>query len=276
MENTQTADATLVSQLNDLLQLDHDAIGAYRIAIEKLENRDWATQISGYLTDHERHVRELTEAIVELGGTPMNEPHATGPFKQALQSLGAVGGDKGLLMAWRANELQVRSKYDRYASKAVFWPDRLKALVDRNALDEERHYRWVVGVLEAMGVNLGGGAEEGIVNRLRENLNRFGQGRDSAGETIEQARLRAADGLSAAAERIDRMATRQEQDGGAGAKAAGAAHRLAGGLDATAGFLRSPDTDQLRTDFERSVRAKPLQSVLITLAAGFVVGRLLR
>lgn len=266
----------IVKGLNDLLQLDHDAIGAYRIAIEKLENRDWAMQISGYLTDHERHVRELTEAIVGLGGTPMNEPHATGPFKQALQGLGAVGGDKGLLMAWRANELQVRSKYDRYASKAVFWPDRVKALVDRNALDEERHYRWVVGVLESMGVNLGGGAEEGIVNRLRENLNRFGQGRDSAGETIEQARFRAADGLSAAAERIDRMATQQEQDGGAGAKAAGAAHRLAGGLDATADFLRSPDTEQLRTDVERSVRAKPLQAVLITLAAGFVVGRILR
>ena len=85
--------AEVVEGLNDLLQLDHDAIGAYRIAIEKLENSDWAMQISGYLTDHERHVRELTEAIVGLGAEPKNEPHATGPFKQALQSLGSVGGD---------------------------------------------------------------------------------------------------------------------------------------------------------------------------------------
>lgn len=262
--------------LNDLLQLDHDAIGAYRVAIDKLENRDWAMQISGYLTDHERHVRELTEAIVGLGGSPVNEPHATGPFKEALQSLGAVGGDRGLLMAWRANELQVRSKYDRYASKAVFWPDRVKSLIDRNALDEERHYRWVVGVLEEMGANFGGGAEEGIVNRLRENLNRLGQGRESAGEALGQARLRAADGLSAAAERIDRLATRQELDGGPGGKAAEAVHRFAGGLDATAGFLREPDAEQLRSDFEYGVRAKPLQAVLITLAAGFVVGRLIR
>lgn len=266
----------IIEGLNDLLQLDHDAIGAYRIAIDKLENRDWAMQISGYLTDHERHIQELTEAIVGLGGAPMNEPHATGPFKQALQSLGAVGGDKGLLMAWRTNELQVRTKYDRYASKAVFWPDRVKALVDRNALDEERHYRWVVGVLEEMGMNFGGGAEEGIANRLRENLGRLDGVRDRAGGALNDARARAADGLAAAAERIDRAASRQEMDGGNKARAAEAAHRLAGGMDATAGFLRSPDTDRLREDFEESVRGNPLRAVLITLAAGFIVGRILR
>jgi rubrerythrin len=266
----------ILEGLNDLLQLDHDAIGAYRIAIEKLENRDWAMQISGYLTDHERHVRELTEAIVGLAGTPMNEPHATGPFKQALQSLGAVGGDKGLLMAWRTNELQVRSKYDRYASKAVFWPDRVKALIDRNALDEERHYRWVVGVLEELGMNIGGGAEEGIANRLRENFGRLDGVRDRAGGALNDARARAADGLAAAAERIDRAASRQELTGGPKARAAEAAHRLAGGMDATAGFLRSPDPDRVREDFELHVRENPLRAVLITVAVGFVVGRILR
>lgn len=269
--------AEILEGLNDLLQLDHDAIGAYRIAIEKLENRDWAMQISGYLTDHERHVRELNEAIVGLGGTPMNEPHTTGPFKQALQSLGAVGGDRGLLMAWRTNELQVRSKYDRYASKAVFWPDRVKALIDRNALDEERHYRWVVGVLEELGVNFGGGAEEGLVNRLRENMPRIEAVREKAGGTLDQVREKAADGLAAAAERLDRAATREDLNGsGAKARAAEAAHRLAGGMDATAGYLRSPDPEQLREDFEHHVRENPLRAVLLTAAAGFVLGRILR
>jgi ElaB/YqjD/DUF883 family membrane-anchored ribosome-binding protein len=268
--------AEILKGLNDLLQLDHDAIGAYRIAIEKLENRDWAMQISGYLTDHERHVRELTEAIVGLGGTPMNEPHATGPLKQGLQSLGAMAGDRGVLMAWRTNELQVRSKYDRYAAKAVFWPDRVKALIDRNALDEDRHYRWVVGVLEEMGMNFGGGAEEGIANRLRENLPRLEEVRERAGGALHEARARAADGLAAAAERLDRAASRQELNGGTKARAAEAAHRLAGGMDATAGFLRAPDADRLREDIEFRVRENPLRAVLITVAAGFFFGRILR
>src|SRR5690606_18220287 len=38
MDNTQTADATLVSQLNDLLQLDHDAVAAYKLAIAELDS----------------------------------------------------------------------------------------------------------------------------------------------------------------------------------------------------------------------------------------------
>jgi ElaB/YqjD/DUF883 family membrane-anchored ribosome-binding protein len=270
------ANEEILEGLNDLLQLDHDAIGSYEIAIEKLEDPDWSMQISGYLADHERHVRELNEAIAGLGGTPRNEPHATGPLKLAIQRLGEVGGDKGLLMAWRTNELQIRTKYDSYASRAVSWPHRLKALIDRSALDEERHYRWVVGVLEELGMDFGGGAEDGIANRLRESGTRINGMRERAGGVLNDARARAADGLAAAAERIDRAASRQEMTGGAKARAAEAAHRLAGGMDATAGLLRSPDADQIREDVETYVRDNTLRSILITVAAGFVVGRILR
>jgi ElaB/YqjD/DUF883 family membrane-anchored ribosome-binding protein len=141
--------------LNDLLQLDHDAIAAYDVAIAKLEDRDHADQIAGYRRDHERHVRELNELVARLGGTPANHPHATGPFKTALQSLGGLAGDKGLLMAFRTNELAVRTKYDAYASRAMLWPPDVKRIVDGAALDEERHYAWVADVLQRMGVGSG-------------------------------------------------------------------------------------------------------------------------
>ena len=100
--------------------------------------------------------------------------------------------------------------------------------------------------------------------------------RDRAADAISQARYRAADGLAAAGERIDRAASRQELDGGKKARAAEAAHRLAGGMDATAGYLREPDPDRMREDFESGVRENPLRAVLITVAAGFIVGRILR
>jgi len=141
--------------LNDLLQLDHDAIAAYDVAIAKLEDRDHADQIAGYRRDHERHVRELNELVARLGGTPANHPHATGPFKTALQSLGGLAGDKGLLMAFRTNELAVRTKYDAYASRAMLWPPDVKRTIDGAALDEERHYAWVADVLQRMGVGSG-------------------------------------------------------------------------------------------------------------------------
>lgn len=274
----------ILEGLNDLLQLDHDAIGAYQVAIEKLDDRDHAAQVQGFLRDHERHVRELNELIQELGGVPVNEPHVTGPFKQALQSLGGLAGDRGTLMAFRTNELQVRTKYDHYASQAVFWPDRVKAAVDRAALDEERHYRWVSEVLDRAGE--GEGNE--TVARVREGASRMADAardraegiasaaRDRASGAAASARAGAADGLAAAADRLGAVAEEQGQAGGARGRAAGAAQAAAGGLDAAADFVRSPDMERLRAGVEEQVRTSPLRAIIATFAAGFIIGRILR
>ena len=194
--NVPAATAEILDGLNDLLQLDHDAVGAYEIAMQKLEDRDHAAQIAGFLRDHERHIRELNELISELGGEPKNHPHATGPFKLALQSLGGLAGDRGLLTAFRHNELQVRAKYDTYAAKANMWPNHIKRIVDRAALDEERHYRWVSDVMAAMGLGAGEGPELDATNAAREHMMAHGTRMDQVRETVsdvaDQARERAA------------------------------------------------------------------------------------
>lgn len=191
------ATAEILDGLNDLLQLDHDAVGAYEIAMAKLKDRDHAAQIAGFLRDHERHIRELNELISELGGQPKNHPHLTGPFKLALQSLAGLAGDRGLLTAFRHNELQVRAKYDTYAAKANFWPNNIKRTIDRAALDEERHYRWVSDVMAAMGLGAGEGPELDATNAAREHLmahgSRMDQMRDTVSDVAEQARERAAE-----------------------------------------------------------------------------------
>lgn len=268
----------ILDGLNDLLQLDHDAIQAYDVAIEKLEDRDQADQIAGFRRDHERHVRELNELITRLGGTPKNEPHATGPLKQGLQSLGGLAGDKGVLIAWRANELQVRTKYDNYASKAVLWPDDVKRIIDRNALDEERHYRWVADVLERMGVAPGEGMETHAMNRMREGATgggRMAGMKDRAGEMAGTARERVAGGLESAANRISHLVDQEEGTAGQG-RMAGAANRLAGGMESTAHYVREASTDELRHGFESQLRRNPVQTLLVAGVAGFIIGRMLR
>ncbi|MEX2570337.1 MAG: DUF2383 domain-containing protein [Gemmatimonadota bacterium] len=157
----------IIDGLNDLIRLDHDAIGAYEIAIDRLEDRDTALQIEGFKRDHERHIRDLNELVLGLGGTPANEPHATAPLKQAIQQVAAAAGDGALLMAWRANELQVMSKYDRYAQRAVGWPSDVKRTIDQNALDEERHYQWAA---ELTGD--GDTPEVDLAARMREGMTR--------------------------------------------------------------------------------------------------------
>ena len=314
-DTTRASTSEILDGLNDLLQLDHDAVGAYDIAMEKLEDRDHASQIAGFRRDHERHIRELNELISELGGTPTNEPHATGPFKEALQSLGAIGGDKGLLISWRTNELATRTKYDSYAQKANHWGSpRIKAVVDRAALDEERHYRWVADVLQHMGVGTGEGIETDLANRARERAAvgatlgaKLSDAKERVAELADQARskvgdlagtakerasgladgardraaalpgatrTRVADGLDSAATRLSAFGEGAET--GPRARVGAVAAGLGGGLSGTARFVREGDVEQLRGGVEDRVRESPAQTLLIAGLLGFVVGRLLR
>ena len=288
------ATAEILEGLNDLLQLDHDAVGAYQIAMEKLHDRDHADQIAGFRRDHERHIRELNELIAELGGTPKNHPHATGPFKLALQSLSALAGDRVALMAFRANELQVRAKYDSYAAKANHWPTHIKRVVDACALDEERHFRWVSEVL---------GKDENAaldaVDKARERAAVAGHKLDAARERVADvagtARERVADVAGTARERVADTAgqVRERVTGGVEAVRNRIAGLTAGHTDghteaydgyATTGTAGSAGLrERAQTlaggagdTFEQRYQEKPLQTLLIAGIAGFVIGRLLR
>ncbi|HEX6910016.1 MAG TPA: ferritin-like domain-containing protein [Longimicrobium sp.] len=299
MGTAPPATAEILEGLNDLLQLDHDAVGAYEIAMEKLQDRDHADQIAGFRRDHERHIRELNELVAELGGTPANQPHATGPFKLALQSLGGLAGDRGTLMAFRTNELQVRAKYDAYAARANAWPTHIKRVIDACALDEERHYRWVSDVLgkdENEALDKIDTARERAAAHARpidkvadaaavakeRVLETTGLARERAADLAGAARERVTGGVDAVRNRLQGVLDRGHD--GTGASAAGEAYdgvpapggtdRLAavrGRVDALAGGAR-----RAGVTFEERFQEQPLQTLLIAGIAGFVIGRLLR
>jgi hypothetical protein len=152
METTRTTDtAQLVAQLNDLLQLDHDAVAAYRLALRELQSGRLRAELEGHLRDHERHIDEISVHIERLDGMKMPMPHLTGAFKVAVQAAAAAGSDRAVLLAFKANELQARDKYDR-ASTSDLPPD-IGATVRRAASDERRHYDWAVRSLEEMGAS---------------------------------------------------------------------------------------------------------------------------
>jgi uncharacterized protein (TIGR02284 family) len=136
----------VVDDLNDLLQLDFDAVEAYDETLAHLENQEWAETVALFRRDHERHIRDLTAFVRRCGGAPKETPHVTGPFKKALISVGAAGGDVGILRAFRVNEGQVRAKYDKYAARQEY-PAEVAEIIRLNAQDERRHYEWVAGVV---------------------------------------------------------------------------------------------------------------------------------
>ena len=145
------ASATLIAELNDLLQLDHDALQSYTMAMHELEHSAYRETLRRFRGDHERHVEELNALIRAHGGMPIDVPHPTGLAKLAKQALGGAGTDRRVLLAFRANERQSRDKYARAAERAAEWPADVRAAVKRGAADEERHFDWADATLESLG-----------------------------------------------------------------------------------------------------------------------------
>jgi rubrerythrin len=150
MTETTTSDAKLISQLNDLLKLDHEAINAYTVAIDRLQNESHADTIRRFRTDHERHIFELTHLVRAHHGVPIELPTVPArAVRPAVQSAGAAGDDVGLLTSIKSNERKSRDKYRAAVLRNV--QEDVRAMLQRAADDEARHYGWVTGVLEQLG-----------------------------------------------------------------------------------------------------------------------------
>ncbi len=149
MEKEGSSRDGLIAELNDLLRLDHDAVQSYGIAIEHLDAAAHQEKLREFRADHERHIEQLSGLIRQQGGKPVGGPHlTTGAVKAAVQQAGRAGGDRGILTAFKTNERQARDKYRRHAEKGH--AGEVGDVVARGAADEERHYAWVVSVLESI------------------------------------------------------------------------------------------------------------------------------
>jgi rubrerythrin len=185
-------EAELVAELNDLLQLDHDAVQAYGMAIDSLGSDIYRETLIQFQGDHQRHVRELSELIRARGGVPVEMAHVpTGFFKLAVQALGAVGDDRQVLLAFKTNEGQVRDKYRRHADARH--PAEVADVLRRALADEEKHYTWVASVVE----QLGAGADT-TLGRVQQ--------------AVEQVHGRTADAVEGAARRVMQAAEERRRE----------------------------------------------------------------
>jgi hypothetical protein len=104
---------------------------------------------------------------------------------------------------------------------------------------------------------------------------------EELGDQIEDAAnermRRTADQLDSAADQVDRFATeRTRGETGVKAQAGSMAHSLADMMESAAGYLRDNDVESLRENLGRQMRERPLQTLLVGVAAGWVVGKILR
>jgi len=95
-------------------------------------------------------------------------------------------------------------------------------------------------------------------------------------ERANQGMQQAAERLDSVAQRIDRLADERLAGTGGRARAGDLAHSAADTMESMANYLRNHDMQSLQQDLERQVRERPLQTLLIGVAAGWIVGKILR
>jgi hypothetical protein len=117
----------------------------------------------------------------------------------------------------------------------------------------------------------GGHDGNGGASRTRRIAREFGDRLESrVNWTLEAA----ADRLEDTAGRIDSAGQGRESD--AADREGGMTHSVAGLMESTAEFLRTNDVDSLRSELRRRMRERPLQTLMIGVAAGWVMGKILR
>jgi len=137
------------------------------------------------------------------------------------------------------------------------------------------------------------------LDRAREESDAFGEqlgaassfvrrdARRIASDTGERIRRRAeerihsgfrgvADRLDDAAERIDRVATDRLDGPGAQGRVGDAAHSTASLIEEAADYLRETDLRGMQADLERRVRERPLQTILLAVGVGWLVGKIMK
>jgi len=142
MTQQEIADA-----LTALVQLDVDAVVAYDRAIAVVADGPVANQLALFRLDHQRHVVELSRALLDLEvRPPQAQPDMKGTLLGSLTGLRARLGPEQALRAMRVNEQLTTATYARTLARPL--PPNLLELVRRNDADEQRHLAWLERALD--------------------------------------------------------------------------------------------------------------------------------
>lgn len=132
----------LLKQLEDLSQLDIDAVHAYTSAIERIDLPDVKERLTAFRGDHERHITDLAPLIERMGGTPPKQtPDFKGFMIQGFTAVKSMLGNESALKAMKSNEELTNKTYDD-ALKQDF-PSDVRSVIERNRDDERRHLEYI-------------------------------------------------------------------------------------------------------------------------------------
>ena len=134
--------SSVVDLLNSLIELEYDALEAYKAAITRVDVFGDRSQLARFMQDHQRHIDDLT-ALVQAHGA---EPAKEGDFKQILTKgkvvLSGLVGDKLVLGAMKTNEDDTNTAYEQALNHPGLTVE-VRQVLEQNLADERRHRAWI-------------------------------------------------------------------------------------------------------------------------------------
>jgi uncharacterized protein (TIGR02284 family) len=143
---TQRDLSTLIEQL---IELDYDAIEAYDAVVDRLQSPECRAQMIAFRDDHARHVRDLGAILRQSGREPPGGPDVKRLLTQGKVVIAGLMGDKAVLMAMKTNEDDTNTAYERSVSNDVV-PPQVKDTLRACLADERRHRAWIEDQLSRM------------------------------------------------------------------------------------------------------------------------------
>ncbi|AAY62139.1 hypothetical protein RFEPED_1080 [Rickettsia felis str. Pedreira] len=133
--------------IKELIELDYDAIEAYKTAINRITNEDYKKQLDAFKTDHERHVKELNKLLSKHNEKTIKGPSSKQWLTKGKVILADLVDDKAILYAMHTNEEDTNTAYERLNEHSNKWHDASKTL-KQGLLDEQKHKKWIEKQLE--------------------------------------------------------------------------------------------------------------------------------
>jgi uncharacterized protein (TIGR02284 family) len=103
-----------------------------------------------FMGDHERHTRELSMLVSDLGGKSAKQAGVKALLTKGKVVLRGITGDRGILAAMKSNEDDTTMAYEQALDRDDITP-RVREILRRNHDDERRHRTWIENRLDYMG-----------------------------------------------------------------------------------------------------------------------------
>lgn len=136
---------SFIKAIQELVELDYDAIGAYESAIKNLDNSVYRKKLEEFKQDHKRHITELSRFLErQKEKVPSGPDNTKRLLAKAKVEIASLFGDQNILSAMLSNEEDTNTAYSRMNSRVVESNDAEIARIISNGLaDEKKHKHWL-------------------------------------------------------------------------------------------------------------------------------------